>query len=243
MKRLSAIVAGGILAASLVAQAQTPVYSVNAVGYTKVNLPAGFSMVSLPFNSVGGAAMSIDDALGKNFADGTTIFFYMGAAIGYQSYTYYDNGPTDPTTGWYNNSTSLMEGTNKILRGEGFWIQVTSATNVVLAGEVPGGTDATNSIPLVKGFQMVSSAYPAAMSVKNGLTPSDGDTIFNWTGAAYKSYTYYDNGPTDPTTGWYDNDTSLQVADVSLAIGQAAWYQSVNNANVNWNQTKPYQWP
>ncbi len=243
MKRLLAIVAGGVLAAGLVAQAADPVYSVNAVGYAKLSLPAGFSMISLPFNAVGGNATTIGGVFPYGTVqDSTTIFFYMPGA-GYAAYTFVDNGLGDPASGWWGptDTSSPTGGSNAILRGEGFWIQVPGATNIVLAGEVPGASNGTNTVPLVTGFQMVSFAYPATGSVTNGLAPSDGDTIFSWTGSSWQTYSYV-YSPGDPAdTGWYDNNNSVFVPDVALKVGAGYWYQS--SQSMSWNQTKPYQWP
>jgi len=229
MKRLSAIVAGGILAASLVAQAQTPVYSVNAVGYTKVAIPAGATLLAIPFSQVGGGALSIDAAFGTQVPDQATLFFYVPGS-GYVSYQYFY------PDGWYDGNFNLA-GSNKIVRGEGFWFVSQTATNITIAGEVPGQADATNSITIVPGAQLVSFAYPAAGSVTNGtFTPADQDTIFSYTpGSGYQSYQYF------APDGWYDSNFNL--VNVDLAVGQGYWYISYASGTTVWKQAKPYNWP
>jgi len=228
MKRLSAVVAGGILAASLVVQAQAQVYSVNAVGYTKVDLSKGFSLISLPFNNVGGAAQSLDDAFGTNFIDSAAVYLYV-PGTGYLVATYFAG------FGWYDDSFQPC-GTNKILRGEGFWVYSPSVTNVVLAGEVPGASNATNSIGLVSGYQLVSFAYPVSLSLTNsGLTPSDSDMILQSVGGTYQTATYFAG------FGWYDD--SFNPVDVTLQVGKGYWYRSAAASPTPWVQTKPYSFP
>lgn len=229
MKRFSAIVAGGILVAGLVAQAADPVYSVNAVGYTKMSIPEGASLISLPFNKVGGSALSFDETFGTSVPDQALLFFYVPGS-GYVSYQYF------VPDGWYDKDFNLA-GTNKIMRGEGFWFISPVATNIVFAGEVPGQADATNDIPIINGIQLISFAYPTTGSLTNGVfTPEDQDIIFSYVaGSGYVSYQYF------APDGWYDKD--FNIVDVNVAVGAGFWYLSQDpNAKV-WKQAKPYDWP
>lgn len=236
MKKVIATACAALLAGTIAWGAN--VYSVNAVGYVKKDLPAGYSLLSTPFSAVGGTAIDLQTLLGSVPED-TAVFFSVPGG-GYDTFVY-----LSWAGGWVNATTFAAAGGEKVLRGESFWIQLPSATTLSLAGEVPGAQDATNKINLIQGYQLVASAYPAATVVANsgsptgGLTPNTDDVIYipKTTGSGYDTYVYLDY-----LGGWLDA-VSYSPATISFAPASGGWYNSAGAGTNVWSQSKPYVWP
>jgi hypothetical protein len=235
MKKTALMVASVCLLSGMVAWSAgpDPVTSVNAVGVAKVEIPEGFSLIASPFSQVGGSSLTVNEVVGTSVVDGTTLWFFMPESGIYFSYTFslLDGGWVDDG-GYY-------AGTNKILRGEGFWIQSLTNMSLSLAGEVPSANTApTTTVTLVPGFTLFGFAYPSSTTLTATLNATEGDTIWRYSSASgiYSSYTY---SPLDG--GWVDDGGN--VADIKLNMGEGAWYQSLSESNNIWNQVRPYQWP
>ena len=229
MKKLGAFLVGlGLAAGTVLASNTNTASSVNAVGFQNVTVPTGYSLMSVPFNAVGGATPTIDNIFSTNVPDSTVLYFYEPIS-GYYSITYISG------LGWVDDSFNPA-GTNVLGLGKAFWIQSTSNIVVTTSGEVPGGSVPTNSINIVPGYQLFGYSYPASTSVTNavGLVPMDSDVIYSYTpGVGYVSLTYI-NG-----LGWVDD--AFSPSDMQISMGQGYWYQS--SGSHTWNQVKPYQWP
>lgn len=228
MKKIGLFVSSLMLAGSL-AMAADPVYSVNSVGYMKVMLPAGYSLIGSPFNSVGGAPLTLNGVFGTNVVDSTYVFIYVPGS-GYVSYNYVD------PTGWQDDN-GVPAGDAQILRDDGFWVYAPASMTATIAGEVPGSSQGTNTVALVPGYQLLAFAYPATVSAaSSGLNPTDSDYIFKWsTNQSYVTYQYVD------PTGWQDDNGT--PVDVKFGPGDGFWYYSVSSSTNTWNQVKPYVWP
>jgi hypothetical protein len=143
--------------------AQTPVYSVNAVGYINVDVCPGFSMIANQLVQPTG-----ENTVAKLFAgvpEGTTLYMF------------------DPSTSAYLvNSFEVGEWTlpNMTLSpGQGAFIKNPGTTpfKVTFVGEVPQGNLST---PLVAGFQVVSSQVPqkAALDTVLGFPVVETDVVY-----------------------------------------------------------------
>jgi hypothetical protein len=155
------------VAGSLAASAQ--VYSVNAVGYINVTVPAkSYALVANQLN-VGGNTVA--EVL-PTAADGTVIFKYAQGS------------------GFSANGVEFGEwGTpgQKIAPGEGFFLQNNgaAAATFTFVGEVPQGTLAT---ALAKGLNLVSSQVPQAGKLVTDLKfpATDGDVVYQWDSSTQK---------------------------------------------------------
>lgn len=189
--------------------------------------------MSTPFSQVGGLALSVDEALGTNVPDGTTLWFFVPESGRYFYYLFstFDGGWTD--------EDGNLCGANKILRGEGFWVQAVTNMTVSFAGEVPSAATApTTTVTIIPGFTLIGHAYPASTVLNSSLSPVDGDTIWRYSTATGR-YSYYLYSTFDG--GWTDEDGNL--SDVKLNVGEGAWYQSVSASTNVWSQVRPYTWP
>jgi hypothetical protein len=160
-----AITAALAAAGALTSMAQTPVYSVNAVGYINTTVCPGFSIIANQLIQPTGE--NTVKKLFPNVPEGTTIFKWKNAEATYDVNTY-ELGE------WTTETMTLSP-------GEGAFIQNTTANpfTVTFVGEVPQGTLAT-TIPL--GFSLVSSQVPqeGAVDTVLGYVPNEGDTVFKF---------------------------------------------------------------
>jgi hypothetical protein len=245
MKKILATACAALLAGTIAWGAN--VYSVNAVGYVKQDLPEGFTMVAPPFSAIGGESITLGQMFGASVPGGTVVFVYVpGPGGGYVSYIYYSS-----VGHWIFDDGSeegVISDGEKLTRGEGFWVQVPSGQtlSMVASGEVPGASDGTNKIDIVQGFQILAPAYPANLMVSSngvpmgGLTPNGGDTIFQWNSGTWNSYTYYSGAG---LWAMEVGEEEYVYPTLVLSPGSAFWYLSQASQTNTWNQTKPYAWP
>ncbi|HEY6166740.1 MAG TPA: hypothetical protein VI454_01785 [Verrucomicrobiae bacterium] len=169
MKTKSVLLSGVLFLALASAQAQTnPVYSVNVVGYTKLSLPAGFSMIANSLNSTN----TTIGALIPSFPNFGNLYKWTGSGFNIATFAF---------GAWDKPNITLAP-------GEGCFVQPGVVTNIVFAGEVLQGL-LTNAIPA--GFSIQSSKVPQAGGVDAlGLTPSNFDNLYKFNGVGYDIYTY-----------------------------------------------------
>jgi len=218
---VAVMVAGTVLAAE--------VTSVNVVGFKRLDLPAGLTLVSAPFVQVGDqvADVTLGGAFGDDTPEGTIIYLYT-PGVGYTTYTYVDG------MGWVDDFFTPGQETNVLYRGEGFWVRAPSAFTNAVAGEVPSSLNPTNTVVLPSGLQLFSFGFPADTPVdQSGLNPTEGDIIYNYEGGTYTTYTYVDG------MGWVDD--LFSPVEVVFMMGEAYWYRAVSQ--ITWDQTKPYTDP
>jgi len=217
---------------SVAVNAQTNVYSLNAVGYINVtNLP-GFNMISCPLiaspdNTVGTV---LNNANGAYIGD--AVFFYdnatgtlgtdLGKAIGGR------NGTTN-ANGWANNGTNLLS------PGVACWFQNAGTTNIVITfvGTVPSGS-LTNV--LAPGYNMVASILPTSGDLaSNTLTTltnyNIGDEVFLFSNPS--TFTIFQSGSGRNFGFGYHGNWTAGGDPVIPNVGQGFWYQN-NGATVNW---------
>jgi hypothetical protein len=175
------------------------VYSVNAVGYINITIPAnGLDIVANQLNTGGN---TLDEVL-PNPTDGTIIYTFS-AATGYSI--------AIADFGWG------AAGTTVINPGKAFFVRAPSTGPVTLTfvGEVPQGALST---PLVNGLNLVASQVPqaGALSGALGYTAAEGDTVYQWTGTGYSSANIFDFG------AWGAGDPNLEVGEGFWLIKNAA---------------------
>lgn len=193
----------GVVGAVGLGSASAQVYSVNAVGYINVSVPANqFKMIA---NQLSSASATIG-ALLPTVPDGTQLFKWTGS--GYASYDYIDG------LGW------LPNGDETIGLGQGAFIRSPQAFTITFVGEVPTGNLST---PLPVGFSMVSSQVPQAGAVDTlGFPGGDGDQIFQWTGTGYNGFDFIDG------LGWLPSVPQVAVGEAFFArkVAASTWTRS-----------------
>jgi hypothetical protein len=166
---------------SVAVNAQTNVYSLNAVGYVNVTVPVGYTLFSVPLiaspdNTIG---TLLNNASGAYTAD--SIFTYNTTTGGFvldEGEPVGGRGGTTNTNGW------AFNGTNILAPGVGAWYYNASTTNKTLTfvGTVPSGS-LTNT--LLTGYNLVGSILPVSGDiVTNTLSTLTnynlGDSVFSY---------------------------------------------------------------
>ncbi|MBI3882270.1 MAG: hypothetical protein HY301_19710 [Verrucomicrobia bacterium] len=189
------------VAAVATVQAQTPVYSVNVVGYHKVVIPTGFSMIA---NQVTGT----NNTIGYFFptpTNGTRFYKFTGTSFSVSEYF----GP--PNNVWDDGGVATLG------VGEGGFIYNPGApyTNT-FAGEVLVGS-ITNTIPA--GFSIKSCVLPQGGSITAALqyTPSNGDRVYKFNGVSYDISEYFGT----PFNVW-DSEPVLNVGESFFFFKQSS---------------------
>jgi hypothetical protein len=187
------------VASSLGAWAQ--VYSVNAVGYINVTVPAGkFQIVANQLNTGGNTVAEVIPTT----SDGVILYKYAQGS-GY-SINAYDAGWGTPT--------------QVIKPGESFFVSnpTTADVTFTFVGEVPQGNLST---PLVQGLNLVASQVPqaGALSGALGYTAADGDQVYKYVPAsgAYEIYSF--------DAGWGPSDPNIAVGEGFFLskLGAGSW--------------------
>jgi len=161
--------------ASLGASAQ--VYSVNAVGYVNLSLPAGSKLV-LVANQLNNGDNKLKTVI-PTATEGTLVYTYAQAG-GFSTAGFeFNEWSANPSVG----------------PGVGFFASSPTAATITLVGEVPQGTLAT---ALLAGLNLVSSQVPQAGKLATDLkyTPGEGDIVYQWDAAAqgYKAANGFEFG-------------------------------------------------
>lgn len=210
------------VAASLAGSVAFGAVSSNIVGYTKLTLNPGLSLVANTLN----AADNHYHSLFASIPLLSTVYVWNGS--GFDTDQLVDNTPGAAI--WTANDSVLNPGQSVFI---GLDSSVTAPASIYLVGSV----QATGSVA-VKGagaYNFVSSVLPIAGDLVKDLsyTPQALDTVFTWN-VANQSYdtTQYVDG-----FGWTG---SADQSAPQLAIGQGIIIQSDSgSANATWSQTLP----
>jgi hypothetical protein len=108
--------------------------------------------------------------------------------------------------------------------GEGFFINVPAATTITLIGEV----SLSNSAALSAGYNLLAVPVPLAGGLADaaagGLTPAEGDTVYQWTGSGFSAKSYVDGA-------WEPSAPTVKVGEGFFLQGAARTY--TRNFSVN----------
>jgi len=193
---MTAVLGAASIATSL---AQT-VYSVNAVGYVNVTVPAGqFALLANPLK----AATNTIAALLADAPSGTQVFVYDPATGQFTS-------TAKRGTVWQPALTTTLE------PGAGFFVKNagTAAFNITFVGEVVQGTDLT--VNYVAGFNLLGSIVPQTGKLETdlGFKAAANDQVFTF----------------DPATGGYASSTKRGTAWVggepTVTVGNGFWLKA-----------------
>jgi hypothetical protein len=198
------------LSAAGIATSMAQVFSVNAVGYATVTVPAGkYALVSNPLK----AANNTINELFKGAPEGTQVYKYEVG--GYKTATY------DALDGNFGPNGALT-----VVPGEGVFVKApaSGAVTVTFVGEVMQGA---LSNPLRAGLQIVSSMVPQEETAAAlGLQGEDGDQIHQ-----------YDVANQKYATSTFDSlDNAWGPALKKLTVGEAIFLDKKGPGRV-WNRT------
>jgi len=190
--------------------AQTPVYSVNAVGYVNTVLQPGFNLISNPLI----AADNSIATLFKGVPADTAVFKYTGTGFVSTSY--------DGDVGAFAPADVAAQ---TVVPGEGVFVKLPPGPTftVTFVGEVSQGANLSHGVP--SGLSIQSSQVPLSGTADTlGLVGHADDTIyqFNPTTQLYTSYSF-------------DGDVGAWgPALVPLKVGEAFFFKNAGAATT-WN--------
>ena len=207
------------------------------MGYEKITLTPGFNMIGNQFLGVGtGGFQNINQMFkdssklvaGEGSDEADSILVWGGS--GYDNVYYYDSWDYN----WYNTDDIDNATTDVIGAGSGFWFKHFGDDTIetTFAGEVP--TNATYSVQIRNGFNMIANPYPAAICPNGEFFEVDGavagegsdeaDTILVWDGTGYSKVYYYDSWDNN----WYDtDDIDNAVQEDILKPLMGFWYKHI----------------
>jgi len=194
------------------AVAQT-VYSVNAVGYVNVTVPAGnFALLANPLNQPTNSLSAVLPSVPV----GTDVYIWNGSSF---------DKATSRATGWTGTGAAEM-----INPGQGFFVKnnTTAAFTVTFVGDVPQGTNLTVAVPV--GFSVLASIVPQTGKISTDLgfptAVNDQVYLFDPVSSSYLS------AFTKRATSWTGGDGS---GEPTIAVGTSFFYNNKNTAG-NWTR-------
>jgi hypothetical protein len=195
--------------------------SVNAVGYTKVDIASSnYALMCLGFESFTNA--DINTLVGNQLPANSAAWIWDRTGDTYVTEVKMSRG------GWPNPGRTIY-------RGDAFWLfNAGAVTNsVVIPGEVPSESRGiTNTVVYdVDGLNALSYPFPGPVFWTNTSLAIDAaadDALWIWsvTGQTYVSHIKMSRG------GW------TTAGGVEIEPGVAFWFKS--NSTTNWDVPKPY---
>jgi len=237
------------------------VYSINAVGYVQVTVPAGqIEILTDPLtNSVNNTVGTILNNSSGALTGSTVWFFLPGEPSNIAGYPYSSDtalayaagggkGKTTNPNGWGN------AGTNIANPGTAFWFAApaSSAMTLTFVGSVPTGTLVTDLAP---GFNLTASTVPlygdlmttASMGLNTVYGSGDSAEMFDPTVNNYPSPPSGIGGVYDtyPSTGkhsgaGYNNNWGsggTPIDPTTYAPTQGFWWNNNQSTTEVWTQT------
>lgn len=218
MKKL--VLTAAVVACAGVVSAQ--VYSENIVGYNKdAASAAGFHISAMQFENATNTPTTV---YGSQMPVGSKIYKFNGTS--YDTSTY--GSVFVPIQGLVTKWSAELN----LAGGAGYWVEVPSAAEAVLAGEVPAAASITNQ--LSAGFSLVSYPYPVDRVVTNmDLSPAVGDKIYVFNGTSYDTSTYGSVFvPIQGLVTKWSNET------LAIGVGEGFWYETTSAQA--WVVNKPF---
>jgi len=199
------------LAAAGVASSMAQVYSVNAVGYVNLNIPAGFSMIANQFVQPSYTLASLIPN-----PPPATVAYLFNNATGYDIETF-----DDADLVWTPNPNATLP------LGTGCFILAPSAFTQTFVGEVPQGTLTT---PTPAGFSIVASQVPQAGTVSQlGFVGEPADVVYKFSNTGgYSIYTF-----DDADLVWSPSEPSFGVGEAFFLLKNGPGRQWTRTFSVN----------
>ena len=210
------------------------VTSSNTVGYQKVNISPGLTIVGTPFTSIEANATGLDiqsikPADTQNSGGVSMLRRWNGS--GYTEYFYFPEDQfgvgDEELPGW---GDALQNEANvQIDLGEGYWIQSDKAETITLAGEVAD----EETVSIGSGLTLISNPLPVDIDIQK-IIPSDTQNsggvsmLRMWNGSGYTEYFYFPEDQfgvgDEELPGW--GDALQNEVHVTIPAGRGFWIQS-----------------
>ena len=223
MKLKTVFLAGVVSGALSFAASAADVFSVNAVGFVNVTIPAGaFQIVSNPLNQPNNTLAAIL----PNAPIGTKVYKFNSGTQTFTIYTMRDGSPNP------NFWTGTLVSTATFNPGEGFFVQNPSGSPITLTfvGEVAQGSALTINVPA--GFSLIAPHVPQSGRLETdlGFVAQNGDKGYFYRGGIYLIATRRDD-----VTGWTGVSGVVDVTSHQPipAVAEGFFFQN-NHSATTW---------
>ena len=212
MKLKSVLLAGLLSTAGVLTLSAADVYSVNAVGFVNVTVPAGkFAIIANPLNNASGNTLP---SLLPSAPSGIVVYKFDTANQSFWSYTRGSRGWSDTAPSGGHFDQALFN------PGEGFFVFNSTAGDVTLTfvGEVPQSTVAPLNITIPSGFSMLAPQIPQSDTLQTGLglPAANSDVVYFFRNNAYQTYT-------KGSRGW-SATAGAPAGEPTPAVGEGFFY-------------------
>lgn len=214
-----------VLAIAVSAAVAQEVLSQNAVGYIKVNLPAGkFVSVAQPLNNMGKAENKFGEtSIAQEAPLGTIVYFWSPENQGW-------SGGGKSGKGWAPGQSNKV-----IAAGEGFFIKSPQDGEVTITGEVPDEPSLDRVIPGNKAFGSLANPYPVDFKFGESdvaKNASLGSIVYFW---SIENQGWSGGGKSGK--GWAPGQSNRVVA-----AGEGFFLKEAEGVTTI-TTVKPYTWP
>ncbi len=234
------------------------VVSSNIVGYDKLTLSVGPTIIAAQFNNVGGEAKDIQELFDSNTLPGLNSSFQfqtklqVWAGTGYTTYGWSADGDGTAMGApsldgkWLTLSYAVAD--VDIAPGEAFWVDTAQSGNIVEAGEVVGSE--TEVVSVSAGATMLANPFPVATDIQS-IKPNANLPGLNssyqfqtklqvWDGSGYTTYGWSADGDGTamgaPSLDGKWLTLSYQVATATIPIGQGFWLDTTANGALTFSK-------
>lgn len=223
--------------AGLVTAATDGVYSQNVVGYHQIPLVAGFNMIGLNFQDVGGAnSMSIQGATNKlidvnEIASSDLLQIFDTTTQKFIVYSMYPNTGSSPA--WDGQWTQVGVGTLIPLSlnvGQGFLFNSSSAKNLTFKGQADM-VATTNVFNFTAGFNAFCCKFPAGFDFNSEVVggvnaAADLLQLFDTTSQKFTVYSMYPNTGSSPVWDgkWTEVGVGTLLGALTMDLGEGGLY-------------------
>ena len=192
------------------------VFSANAVGFYRLALCEGFSLIANQLNHSPNNTLESIFNTASNTPDGVAIYKYNPSTGGYV-YKVYAGGA------WFGDPDTVM-----LNPGEGAYLNAPIAFNHRFLGDVPMAP----CIPIRPGFSIISCPLPKICPLitgfETGFPVGDEDTVYraiSCSGPLHFSYDVYTGGE------WFGDSLGTPV----MNVGEAFWFhRQFSNGAASW---------
>lgn len=254
MKKLLNLLACAILISAVAStHAQESVYSVNIVGFQRLDIVSpesgGLDLIANPFDK---EESYIDLVVGTNGTAGTTaatadnVTLFDTTTQTMRTFWLFEHSNPEFNRRW--RDTSGFATNVYLTPGMGYWYRNRGETSrdITLVGDVV--MDDEISMVIVPGLQILAYPYSTSvilddLSLTNGVAgvtaaTSDNLTVYNAETQSFQTYWLFEHANPDFDRRW--RDVSGFATNVVINPGQGFWYRSRSESSFEWSETRPY---
>ena len=232
MKKSLWIAMGAALVASVVAALAQEVLSANAIGYIKLQLPAGgqYITVAVPLYN-----MTAANNVFSNLSIASETPVNSAVSFWDPSQQKWVGGTKKAKGGWDSNVATQIVGS-----AEFFFIKgpatSTVPTQITIAGEVPTDASLVRAFTGSSNYTAMANAYPADFVFSNSTLAtraSVNSAVSFWDATGQKWV-----GGTKKAKGGWDSNVATQ-----LVTATSGFFMKEAGTVTTWTNSKPYTWP